>query len=219
LLDSNMETFLPHYLQRLSARMSHILPPKEFIVHLLAATDEMVRNDGRATNEEVFAAAFYPLAGHDRAELEPIFLDFYNRDFPTLAQHTKRKPEARRVVQRVFDLGYDVVIATNPLFPEIAVRHRLAWADVADFPYRWITTYENSRSSKPDPRYFREICRHIGRPPAACLMVGDEAMDMAAAAIGMTTFLVPSSSTRLDSSTPEPTHRGTLADLVAFLER
>jgi hypothetical protein len=33
----------------------------------------------------------------------------------------------------------------------------------------------------------------------------------------MTTFLVPSSSTKLDGSMPEPTYRGTLTDLAAFL--
>jgi phosphoglycolate phosphatase-like HAD superfamily hydrolase len=219
LLDSNMDVFLPHYLRLLSARVSHILPPKEFIAHLLAATDAMVANDGRATNEAVFAAAFFPLAGHPRAELEPIFRDFYARDFPTLAQHTRRKPEARRVVQRAFDLGYAVAIATHPVFPATAVQQRLAWADVADFPYRWITTYENSRSAKPHRRYFQEICAQIGHAPEQCLMVGDEAMDMAAAATGMTTFLAPSASTRLDDATPEPTHRGTLTDLVALLER
>ncbi|MCX6028562.1 MAG: HAD family hydrolase [Chloroflexi bacterium] len=219
LLDSNMDTFLPHYLQRLAGRVSHLSPPKAFIAHLLAATDAMVANDGHATNEEVFAAAFYPFAGHTRAELEPIFQDFYANDFPALSQHTQRKPDARPVVQRAFDLGYDVVIATNPLFPATAVQQRLEWAGVADFPYRWITSYENSRTCKPNLRYFDEICRQIGQPPAACLMVGDEAMDMVASRLGMTTFLVPGASTHLDDSVPEPTYRGSLADLAGLLER
>jgi len=43
-------------------------------------------------------------------------------------------PEARSVVQAVFDAGYDVVIATNPLFPDTAIRQRMEWADVAEFP-------------------------------------------------------------------------------------
>ena len=68
LLDSNMENFLPHYFARLAARVTDIAPPKAFIAHLLAATEHMLANDGRVTtNEEVFAAAFYPFAGHSRA--------------------------------------------------------------------------------------------------------------------------------------------------------
>ena len=105
LLDSNMENFLPHYFSRLAARVAHIAPPKAFIAHLLAATEFMLANDGRATNQEVFAAAFYPFAGHTRAELEPIFEDFYERDFPGLQEYTQRKPEARAVVQLAFALA------------------------------------------------------------------------------------------------------------------
>lgn len=217
LLDSNMETFLPHYFQRLSARVAHIAPPKAFIAHLLRATQAMVVNDGRATNAEVFAAAFYPFAGRTRAELEPIFEAFYAEDFPQLRSLTKPRAEARRVVQLAIAAGYDVAIATNPLFPETAIRQRLAWAGVADLPFKWITTYENSRYSKPTPGYWAEVCAHVGHPPEACLVVGDEHMDMVAAYIGCPTYLVPGPATALQPDTPEPTYRGTLAELAELL--
>lgn len=218
LLDSNMEYFLPHYFQRLSARMTHLASPKAFIAHLLRATEVMTANDGRATNEEVFAAAFYPFAGRSRAELEPIFLDFYAHDFPKLQEVTRRRPEARSVVQLAFASGYDVAIATNPLFPETAIRQRLAWAGVADFPYKLVTTYENSRYCKPNHSYWAAICAHLGHPPEACLVVGDEHMDMVAACIGCPTYLVPGPATALRPDTPEPTYRGALVDLAALLE-
>lgn len=218
LLDSSMATFLPAYLQRLSGRVAHIAPPEAFIAHLLRATDAMLANDGRATNEEVFAAAFYPFAGCSRAELEPIFLDFYARDFPELRTLTQPKPEARPAVERIFALGYDVAIVTNPLFPETAVRQRMAWAGVDDFPYRLVTTYENSRYCKPNLRYFETVAGILGHPPEACLVVGDEEMDMVAAHAGFPTYLVPGAATDLGPATPAPMYRGTLAELVALLE-
>lgn len=217
LLDSNMDAFLPYYLRKLTARVAHLVPAEMFMRHLLAATQAMVENDGRATNAEVFAAAFYPAVGRSAAELEPIFADFYATDYPTLQYLTKRKPEARLAVQAAFDGGYDVVIATNPLFPETAIRQRMAWADVADFPYRRVTTFENSRFAKPNPRYFAEILDAIGCPAEAALVVGDEAADMIAGRLGCTTFLIPSTNTKLDDDTPAPTYRGDLADLIAFL--
>ena len=122
LLDNNMEVFLPHYLRLLSARMAPIAPPDEFIAHLMQASDLIATNDGGETNEKVFAEAFYPLAGHSREEVEAIIAHFYADDFPTLRQHTRRKPEARQVVQQAFDLGYQVVVATNPFFPATAVQ-------------------------------------------------------------------------------------------------
>jgi FMN phosphatase YigB (HAD superfamily) len=218
LLDSNMETFLSPYLKLISARIAQIMPPQEFVTQLLRATELMAANDGRATNEEVFAAAFYPAIGRPRAEMEPIFEAFYAEDFPKLQQYTKRKPEARRVVQRVFDLGYDVAVTTNPLFPATAVMQRLAWAGVDDFPYRLVTSYENSRYCKPNPRYFEDVAGRLGHPTEACLVVGDEDMDMAGALAGCPTFLVQSASTQLNSAAPEPTYRGALEDVLALLE-
>ena len=100
LLDSNMENFLPHYFSRLAARVAHLAPPKVFIAHLLAATEHMLANDGRATNEAVFSAAFYPFAGHTRAELEPIFDDFYRATSPGC----KRTRSASRKLARSFSL-------------------------------------------------------------------------------------------------------------------
>ena len=218
LLDSNMENFLPHYFSRLAARVADIAPPKAFIAHLLAATEYMLANDGRATNQEVFAAAFFPFVGHTRAELEPIFEDFYLRDFPGLREFTQRKPEARTVVHLAFALGHKVAIATNPLFPETAIRQRMAWAGVDDFPYDWVTTYENSRCCKPNLCYFDAIAERLGVPAEACLVVGDEDMDMVAARAGFATYLVPSAATALSPATPEPTYRGALADLADLLE-
>jgi len=170
LLDNNMAEMVPFYLRLLSARVAHIIPPKEFAAHLMRATDVMAANDGRATNETVFAEAFYPLTGHPRAELEPIFMDFYLRDFAALRQFTRRRPEARDVVAQAFAQGYDVVIATNPFFPAVAIQQRLAWAGVDDFPYRLVTTYENSHFCKPNLGYFEEIAAYLGHAPEACLV-------------------------------------------------
>jgi FMN phosphatase YigB (HAD superfamily) len=219
LLANDMNVFLPHYFERLTARVAHLVAPGEFLARLRAATDRMLANDGQATNQEVFNEAFYPVAGHSREELEPILLEFYTQDFPVLQRYTRRKPEARRVVQRAFDLGYDVVVATNPLFPAIATQQRLEWAGVADFPYRLVTSYENSRATKPSLRYFEEILETIGQSPVASLMVGDEDMDMAAGRLGCATFLVRGPRTDLSPTTPSPTYQGTLADLEPLLAR
>jgi len=212
------DAFLPNYFQGLAACVAHIMPPDEFINHLLQASNVMMANDGRATNKELFSAAFYPLAGHSRQELEPLFIEFYADGYPKLQKYTGYKPEARRVVQQAFDLGYDVVIATNPLFPATAIEQRLEWAGIADFPYRLVTTYENSRACKPNLLYYEQTLESIGHRAEACLMIGDEDGDMVAARLGCATFFVSGPAMELDSTTPEPTYRGTLADLEALLK-
>lgn len=218
LLDSSMEHFLPVYLKALSARAAPFFDPKAFVTRLLWATEQMAANDGRATNQDVFMAAFFPFEGHERAELEPVFEAFYAEDFPKLESVTRRKPEARGVVEKIVAMGYDTAVVTNPLFPEAAVRERMRWAGVDDLPFKLVTTYENSRYAKPNLRYFDEVCARLGRAAEECLVVGDEHMDMVAKNMGCDTYLVEGPLTALRPSTPEPTYRGTLAGLPALLE-
>jgi FMN phosphatase YigB (HAD superfamily) len=217
LLDNHMATFLPHYFERLAARVSHLVPANQFTRHLLEASGAMLSNDGRISNEEAFARAFFPLAGHSREELEPIFDVFYRNDFPSLQRHTRRKPEARALVEAAFQSGAAVVIATNPLFPATAITQRLEWAGVADYPYDLVTTYENSRACKPNLLYFELVLEAIGQSAASSIVIGDEDMDMVAAHLGCTTFLVPGPSTELSPTTPQPTWRGSLVDAAVLL--
>jgi len=219
LLGNDMDVFLPHYFELLAARVAHILPPDEFMARLMQATDVMMANDGQRTNQEAFAGTFFPLGGRSREEVEPVFDDFYANDFPALQQYTQCKPEARQVVQRAFDLGCDVVIATNPLFPAEAIEQRMAWAGVTHFDYFMVTTYENSRAIKPNLLYFEQILEALGQPAKAALVVGDEDMDMVAAHLGCQTFLVPGPRTKLAPTTPRPTYQGSLADVGALLQR
>ena len=219
LLEININLFIRDYLKGLSACVAHILPPKKLIPHLMKVSKVMDDNDGKETNEDVFKKLFFPFEGHSQEEIEPIFMKFYEQEFPKLKKHAKKKEEARPLMKYVFDEGFDVVIATTPLLPKIAVEERLHWAGVGveDFPYKMITSYENMCSTKPNLLYYKQILETIDHLPEACVMVGDENKDMVAAHLGIQTFLVPSPETKLEPSTPEPNFRGPLADLKELI--
>jgi len=217
LLDLDIDVLLEPYIKELAKSVAHLVPPDRFVPCLMQATEVMRANDGRASNAEVFARSFYPAVGHTREELEPVFEQFYATEFPKLRSYARRKPQARDAVQTAFAHGFDVVIATNPLFPSVAIQQRLDWAGVAAFPYRLVTTYENSRAAKPNLLYYEQILETINQPPEACMMVGDEDIDMVAAHLGCRTFLVPGVRTELAPTTPAPTCNGTLTDLIALL--
>jgi len=219
LIDVNLKLFVPEYLKLLASNVSHLVRQSKFISKLMVASQEVDKNNGNKTNEQVFEEAFFPLIGYAREEMNPLFDKFYEQDFPKLRQYTTQKPDAREVMQMVFKKGYDVVIATTPLLPETAVRQRLEWAGVPvdEFPYKLITSLENTSANKPNLLYYKLIAETIGRSTKECLMVGDEDKDMIAAQIGMKTFLVQSSNTELGPNTPEPDYQGTLADLQKLL--
>ncbi len=218
LLNNDIDKFLSHYFKIFSASLAHIQPPEKIFKHLMVAGNAIVDNDGSAFNEEVFWSTFCPLLGYPREELEAVLRDFYKNKFPILRQYTSQKHGARQVVQQTFALGYDVVIATTPVFPSTAIEQRLKWADVADFPYMLVTCTENTRGCKPNLIYYKQILENIGYDAEACLMVGDEDRDMVAAHLGYSTFLITSPRTHLAPIIPEPTYSGTLEDLGKLLQ-
>ena len=191
LLDLSMREFVPHYFRALTAWAARYgVEPAHFTARLQAATAAMMRNQRPETNARVFARHFFPLAGKGEAYWRPIFDAFYREAFPSLRHLSRPRPAARRVVETALAQGYPVALATNPLFPEAAVRQRMVWAGVDDLPFALVTTYETCRASKPAAAYFREVCARLGAPPEACLMVGDEPMDLAASQVGLATYWV-----------------------------
>jgi FMN phosphatase YigB (HAD superfamily) len=176
LIDNAMDTFIPAYFRALETFVAAMVEPGLFIQELLNATRTMDRNDDAGlSNEEVFAAAFYPALGVSREKLEPLLARFYAEAFPQLEPLTRPRPAAPMVVEWAKGRGLQVVIATNPLFPRTAIEQRMAWGGVGvdRFDYELVTCYENSHATKSSPAYFREIVEVLGRRPEECLMVGD----------------------------------------------
>lgn len=219
LLDVDLDKFVPQYLNLLAQSVAHIIPPKKFIAKILEASKAIEINNGNTNNDDVYTEICFPLEGYTREEIQPLFDKFYEEDFLKLRQYTRKKPEARQVIQTAFDKGYDVSIATTPLLPAIAIKKRLEWADIADFPYRLITTLENSHSTKSLTHliYYEQILDKIGYSAKACLMVGDEDKDMIAALLGMKTFLITGRNIEFAPNIPEPTYKGSLSELKTLL--
>ncbi len=217
LLEIDLKKFIPGYLKLLSESISHLISPKKVISKLLKASEAVNNNNGTQTNDTLFAKVFFPINGYTREEIQPYFDTFYETKFVELKKFTKKKENARSVVQKVFKKNLKVVVATTPVLPLTAIQQRLDWAGVGDFNYSLITHIENSRANKPNLLYFQEIIDYLGIPPKNCLMVGDEAKDMVAAKIGCPTFLVESSNTELTPEMLKPSYKGNLEDILDLL--
>jgi HAD superfamily hydrolase (TIGR01549 family) len=225
LIGNSMETFVPAYFQALTRYMAKLIPPERLVSELLRCTQAMEANDGTGpTNEERFAAAFFPALGHDPEELKPVFERFYAEEFQKLRGLTRTLPEARPLVEWAFERGLQVAIATNPLFPRSPIEQRLAWAGVpvTEFDYALVTSYENMHATKAHPAYYREILARLGRQPGECLMVGDDwKRDIApAGSVGIPGYWITTSSDTPPALPPGRgdkrgvlVGRGTLADL------
>ena len=219
LIEVDLSKFIPAYLNLLAKSVAHIIPPNIFIPKILKASKAVENHDGHLTNEEVYLNNFFPIEGYTEEDIEPFFNKFYENDFYQLQKYTRKKPNVREIIQKIFDKGYDVVIATTPVLPLTAIEQRLKWANVADFPYRLITTIENSHATKTISHlaYYKEILTTLGYKAEECLMVGDEDKDMIAKKLGIHTFLIKSTNTKLDSEIPKPDYTGTLEDILKII--
>lgn len=195
LLGNSMDKFLPAYFSALSRCVGDLVPPKRLIRELMRASEAMNANDDEAlTNEEVFASVFYAALEPSRPTLERVFDEFYADEFSELRALTRRRPEARKLVEWATDQDLQVAVATNPMFPRVAVEQRLAWAGVPvdEFDYALVTTYENMHATKAHVSYYEDILERLGRRPEECLLVGDSwQMDiLPAASIGIKVYWI-----------------------------
>jgi len=192
LLPMDQDLFLQTYLGGMARKMApHGYDPDLLVKSIWKGTGAMVMNDGSARNDEVFWNVFADIYGKDVRRDEAVFEDFYRTEFQDVKNVCGFDPRAAETVRTLKNMGFRLILATNPLFPAIATHSRIRWAGLCPEDFEYITTYENSYHSKPNPDYYWEILGKLNLKPEACLMVGnDVSEDMIASQIGMNVFLL-----------------------------
>jgi DinB superfamily/HAD-hyrolase-like len=126
------------------------------------------------------------------------------------------------MVERAFESGYQLVIATNPLFPLTANLQRLEWAGLStdQYPFTLVTSFENFHFAKPQPAFYAEILARLGWPEGPVVTVGDDLhRDIAASRkLGLAAFWLTEPGTTSPDGPEAPAASGRLADLISWLE-
>lgn len=217
LITVSMRQFAPAYLDALGQALSRFAPPRQVAAVVLRATQAMQANtDPDVSNYEAFYQAFLPLLEVTHDEIQPVIDRFYREEYPKLRCYVTPRPQARKLAAYLTGSDYQIVIATHPIFPLTAIRQRMDWGGVLDFPYALITAMETAHFSKPNPAYYQEILGQLKVSPAQALMVGDDPENDIAPAhrLGLKTWRITDRSGPV--SLPVANHQGTLAE---FYER
>lgn len=219
LLPMDQDLFLKTYMGKMAKKMTAFgYKAEEFIEAIWLGSYEMIKNDGSRSNEEAFWSYFCKRFGEGAREHEPYLDEFYRNEFCSVKSVCGYDAASRRIVERIKAAGIPVILATNPVFPEVATNERIKWAGLEPELFDFITTYENSRFSKPNPKYYLEIAEKIGVAPEDCLMVGnDTSDDMSAAKAGMQVYLVTDNLINKSGESIGQYPNGSLADLEKFL--
>jgi len=187
----NEQKFMGTYLSAVYERFADMMPQKEFIERIITATKAVSKNRGELPNDQYFLKIFANGREWPYKDIWERFDKFYDTYFDSLKSMVKPAPGVKDILSVIEEQGLSVVLASNPLWPEKIQLMRALWAGLNIKNYAFVSHITNMNYCKPDVQYFRHICTMTNTPPDQCLMIGnDEIQDMAAARIGMKTFLV-----------------------------
>ncbi len=223
LLSNDIEVFQKAYFKRLAEALQPWAPMDKFMPAMMAAIQAMLTKKTPAlTMEEQFDRVFYPQIGTAKSALTEVINQFYAEIFPELRKYTAPRPEAIELVTSALDRGWQVVIATNPLFPRTAILQRLGWAGLSPdiFNFKWITSYEQSHFSKPHPAFYAEILGCLNWPSGPLAMIGNSLEDdiLPAEKLGLPTYWLHEA----DSEAPARnalSQTGALENVLPWLEK
>lgn len=176
LLPMDQDYFVKVYFTELSKRFASELKleSEQLIKYVWKSTNSMIKNDGSIPNYQAFWQTFAKLYGKGILKYIKDFDNFYVNEFNECKIAVKYNPNVPEAIKTLKNKGYTLIAATNPLFPSIAIKNRIRWAGVNPDDFELITTYENSSTCKPNPKYFTEIMEKIKAEPEECMMVGND---------------------------------------------
>ena len=227
LLPQDQEKFVGAYFSLLAKKINSFGFPiksdedkKTLQNGIWAATYAMMENDGGATNEERFFSTFASLTKFDITNKKEYFDDFYNNEFQAVAATCGKNPLVPEIISKLKTSGYRIAVATNPLFPLLANKHRLSWAglDIDDFEY--CTSYEKCSHCKPNLKYYEDILSHLNVFAEDCLMVGNDVKeDMVARELGMDVYLITDCLINIENRDVNDYPHGSWSDFLKFIEQ
>ena len=220
LLPMDFDVYLKDYFVRLATKMAaNGYDDKLLMKGIYAGMHAMVNNDGSCTNEQALWKEMVQVFGEKVKEDEALFDEYYRVEFQEVKNVCGFLPEAAETVRAIKDMGYRVILATNPMYPSIATESRIRWAGLEPEDFEHFTTYEDYSSCKPNTQYYVEVLEKNGLKAEECLMVGNDVEeDMIAETLGMKVFLLPADIINKYNKDISGYPQGNLADLMEYLK-
>ena len=158
LLPLNEDEFIKLYFGLLCKRMAPLgYNPEKLVQVIWEGTKAMYMNDGKKTNEEVFWDVFEKHYGKEKLKDKKYLDDFYTNEFKLTKQGCEDNPYVLDIIKYCHDKKLKVILSTNPIFPKVGTLTRMSFINLKEEDFEYITTYENSSFSKPNPKYFQML--------------------------------------------------------------
>ncbi|MGN0798230.1 MAG: HAD family hydrolase [Christensenellales bacterium] len=193
LLPMNEDEFTKGYFGLLCKRLAPLGYDKDTLIKAIwAGTKQMVKNDGSKTNEQVFWDCFAEIYGKDKLKDKAEFDNFYLSDFKKSQAFCGENKYAKEIVEIARNKGLKTILASNPVFPKDGMVARLGFVGLTEKDFDYISGYEISHYSKPNPKFYQEILDNNNLKADEVIMFGNsESEDYEpATACGIKCYLV-----------------------------
>jgi len=221
LIKFDPELFVKTYLSAAGKFFADLVSsPTRFAEEVLKSTLTIEMADvAETTVIEDFLADFCPKFHYISCKIiKERFEEFYKTKFDVVKPLIQPIEGAAELVQKIRAKRQDIkiVLATNPVFPKIAIEERMKWGGLQPEWFDLITHAENFHYCKRNLKYWDEILEKIDVTPNSTLVVGNDVKrDLVAKRRGLKTFLVEDTTENGDYLTEDikPDFRGKIKDL------
>ena len=146
LIPFDQKEFIESYLYLIAKKFVPRGYDKDILIKALwDGTGNMIKNDGKVMNRDIFKSTFTELMEKEYDEMEGDFMEFYEKEFDDVKETLQEEVDRAEFIKTIKDKGLKVVLATNPIFPKAAIKTRLNWIGLSVDDFDYITTFENSQ--------------------------------------------------------------------------
>ncbi|KLO23439.1 hydrolase [Marinitoga sp. 1197] len=156
---------------------------KKIMDIIYECTVELIKRvEGKENNLDYYLNSLSKKTGKSQKYWYNIFLNYYENDFPKLKEIVVPNFD---LINKIKTSKHKFIFASNPVFPEIAVHHRINFIGLSPNNFIYVSTMENSHFCKPNPKYFMEVLEKLNINAKDCIMIGDTDFDRSSLKAGI----------------------------------
>lgn len=218
-LPMDMDLFMKLYFNEMTKVFIDLPDYDQVAKNIWTATAAMVKNtEAHKSNEQVFMETYSKLIQGTMDEHKERLEVFYDTGYLKTKAAVIDNEYMRKSIDLLKRKGYQLVLATNPIFPLRAILHRITWAGFEPNEFSYISCFEKNHYCKPQIMFYEEVLAEIGKSPEECLMVGNDVQeDMVVRELGVKTYLLDEHLLHRTSETIQVDYQGNYKAFYEFV--